>query len=310
VKNTLRPEILEAFHHTTFATPVIGVTGGKGGVGKTTVAVNLAMALVQEGKRVALVDCDVDAPNASLLLGLKLDNPQPVTITKPLFDQEKCTDCKACVEACSMNSLFRPAEKKIMLMGECNGCESCLLVCPSEAITRGSREVGTTYENKKGNLTLFTGALHPGLEESAIIVKAVRKRAELHPENYDVILVDTAPGTHCNVIDALQGADFVLAVTEPTPLAAHDLDLMLSLLDKFELERSVFINRSDVSGRIDLIQEVVEKHATPIEAGLKLDHQLLASNIEGVPVVTGFPDSPAAMTFQRVAANFTGEYLS
>jgi len=309
MKSELRPEILQAFHATDFSTPVIGVTGGKGGVGKTTVAVNLAMALVQEGKRVAMVDCDVDAPNASILLGLTLDNPQPVTITKPLFDEEKCTDCKACVEACSLNSLFRPAEKKIMLMGECNGCESCLLVCPAEAITRGSREVGTTYESRKGNLTLFTGALHPGLEESALVVKAVRKRAELNTTNYDVILVDTAPGTHCNVIDALQGADFVLTVTEPTPLAVHDLDLMLSLLDMFELERSVFINRSDVSNRIDLVQDVVEKHATPIEAGLKLDNQLLTSNIQGVPVVTGFPDSIAAKTFQGVAANITREYL-
>lgn len=309
MKKKLRPEILQAFHKTDYQAPVIGVTGGKGGVGKTTVAVNLALAMVQEGKRVAMIDCDVDAPNAFILLGLTLKNPQPVTITKPLFDEEKCTDCKACVEACRLNSLFRPAEKKIMLMGECNGCESCLLVCPAEAITRGSREVGTTYENKKGKLTLFTGALHPGLEESALVVKAVRRRAEQNSENYDVILVDTAPGTHCNVIDALQGADFVLAVTEPTPLAAHDLDLMLSLLDMFELERSVFINRSDVSDRIDLVQDVVGKHATPIEAGLKLDNQLLTSNIQGVPVVTGFPDSIAAMTFQGVAASITREYL-
>jgi len=309
VKKKLRPEILQAFHKKDYQIPLIGVTGGKGGVGKTTVAVNLAMALVQDGKRVAMIDCDVDAPNASILLGLTLNNPQPVTITKPLFDEQKCTDCRACIEACRLHSLFRPAEKKILLMGECNGCESCLLVCPTDAITRGSREVGTTYESTKGSLTLFTGALQPGLEESALVVKAVRRRAELKIENYDVILVDTAPGTHCNVIDALQGSDFVLAVTEPTPLAAHDLDLMLSLLDMFELDRSVFINRSDISSRMDLVLDVVGKHTTQIEAGLRLDDQLLASNIQGVPVVTGFPDSIAAKTFQGVAANLTREYL-
>lgn len=309
MKSTLRPEIIAHFHDTAFSTPIIGVTGGKGGVGKTTIAVNLAMALVEKGKRVALVDCDVDAPNGSLLLDFSLDNSQPVTVTQPEFDEQKCTDCKACVEACRLNSLFRPAENKIMLMGECNGCEACLLVCPSEAISRGRREVGVTYESVRDRLTLFTGSLHPGFEESALVVKAVRKRVEQVAEQFDVIVVDTAPGTHCNVIDALQGAAFVLAVTEPTPLAAHDLELMLSLVDMFALPRSVFINRSDLSARIDLIKGLTEKYKTPIEAGLKLDHQLLESYVQGVPLVKKFPDSLAAQTFHAVAANIIGEYL-
>ncbi|RWX47702.1 CobQ/CobB/MinD/ParA nucleotide binding domain-containing protein, partial [Candidatus Electrothrix communis] len=66
----LHPEIIKHFHSTTFTTPIIGVTGGKGGVGKSTVAVNLAAAFVAQGRRVALIDADVDAPNDSLLLGI------------------------------------------------------------------------------------------------------------------------------------------------------------------------------------------------------------------------------------------------
>lgn len=310
MKRELHPEILQAFHATEFSTPIIGVTGGKGGVGKTTISVNLAVALAAQGKRVALVDCDVDAPNGALLLGLSLDKPRPVSVTRPLFDDHRCTDCKACIEACRLNSLFRPAKNKIMLLGECNGCEACLLVCPAEAIIRGSREVGTTYESSRGNLTLFTGALHPGLEESALVVKSLRARVETASREFDILLIDTAPGTHCNVIEALQGADFVLAVTEPTPPAAHDLDLILSLLDMFALKRSVIINRSDVSGRIDLIQEVTEHHATEIETGLTIDQKLFESYVQGVPVVQSYPDSLAARTFQAVAENISREYLT
>lgn len=50
---------------------VIAVGAGKGGVGKTTLSVNLAVALAQRGSRVALLDADVYGPNVPIMLGLK-----------------------------------------------------------------------------------------------------------------------------------------------------------------------------------------------------------------------------------------------
>ncbi len=49
---------------------VIAVTGGKGGVGKTSVAINLATALTTLGRRVVLLDGDLGLANADVLLGL------------------------------------------------------------------------------------------------------------------------------------------------------------------------------------------------------------------------------------------------
>jgi len=49
---------------------VMAVASGKGGVGKSTVAVNLALALTALGKRVGLLDCDVYGPSVPLMLGL------------------------------------------------------------------------------------------------------------------------------------------------------------------------------------------------------------------------------------------------
>ena len=66
---------LNVIHNTkldSLAAPVqvIAVTGGKGGVGKTSVSVNLATALAASGKRVVLLDGDLGLANADVFLGL------------------------------------------------------------------------------------------------------------------------------------------------------------------------------------------------------------------------------------------------
>lgn len=289
--------------------PMLGVTGGKGGTGKTTVAVNLAVYFAKKGLRVLLLDCDVDAPNAHLLLGCNLSGEREVRTFLPDVDEDSCLRCGRCAEVCRENALIQVGDKPPILFPDlCNGCEACRIVCPNEAIKSGWKVVGWTYHTASNGVDLITGALKPGEAESSVVVRDVRKRGEeaMAERHYDLVIVDTAPGAHCDVVRALFGADYAVAVTEPTPFGAHDLRLILDLAGKMGIRVGVALNRADITEERDVIREACKEHGAELLAEIPLDNALLECYARGEPAVLRSPSSPGVKALMGLAEAVLG----
>ena len=80
---------------------VIAVTGGKGGTGKTLVAVNLSV-LLAENEKTLLVDLDADNPCIPSFLDVELSKIGEVRSFKPVINTDKCTLCGECAKTLSL----------------------------------------------------------------------------------------------------------------------------------------------------------------------------------------------------------------
>jgi len=269
---------------------IVGITGGKGGTGKTAIAVNLAVALADMGKKVRLIDCDVDCPGSHLILGAELGKKQEVLSFIPKFNPEKCMKCGLCVSRCETNSLYQIKGKPPSLVEQtCTGCKTCMLSCPHGAIEPGSKVVGWTYEGRKHGVEIFSGSLKPSEPYSEKIVDAVKARGLHHAP--ETVIIDTAAGTHCNVVAALEGCDKAFAITEPTLFGAHDLKTILSVLKKLDIKYELILNRSDIS----------KKNMPKADLNIPYSEEMVECYVEGTPIVKKYPSHPISKELRKLA---------
>jgi len=261
----------------------ITVTGGKGGTGKSTVATALAIELSKKNK-VLLIDADVDCPDDDIILSINLKKIKDVETMIPKIDKKKCVKCGKCSQVCRENAIVQiKGEFPILIPEQCNGCKTCKIACPVNAITEAKQKIGEISIGKKDNITLISGKIKPGIEESSLIVNAIKKYIKQKQENYDYTIIDTAAGTHCPVIAALLNTDLGIAITEPTPLGNHDLTLILGLMKKLNIKSKIILNRSNIASKNKIIK-TSKKFNSEIIAEIPYSKEIQKAYSNGIPI--------------------------
>lgn len=262
---------------------IIASTGVKGGVGKSTFAILLAYKLSNQGKKVVLYDADVECPNDHLIINEELKNPEHVYQEYPILDKKKCVKCGLCSKVCRENAIFWVKEKYPQFVYDlCTGCGACWIACPNKAIKTKKKVAGESFVNKvNDNFWLITGRSKVGISETGPIVREVKEIAIkfAKEKNADYLIIDTAPGTHCSVIQALLNCNKIYAVTEPTPLGSHDLGLILELTKRLNIPVEIVLNKSDVGNKKE-IEKIAKKFDTKISVEIPYSEKLVRAYCE------------------------------
>ncbi len=254
---------------------IIAITGGKGGTGKSTVSLLLAKKLSKE-KNVLLIDADVECPNDHLFLGLgkKVGN----AYQKFPHINENCDGCGLCVEKCPQKALFKIDKKPILIENMCDGCSVCYHVCPKKAIEMKKKIVGTFYLNK-GRINLLTGIAKNGIEETGGVVEQLLEFSK--KIKADIKIIDTAAGTHCSVIRALNYADIIYLVTEPTPLGYEDMKIIYELIKKMDKKLKLIVNKYEKNAISKKIEEFCNKENIEIIEKIPYSEKIAKGYAEG-----------------------------
>ncbi len=220
---------------------IVSVASGKGGTGKTSVAVNMALSV----GNVQFIDCDVEEPNAHLLLHPKLHKVQPVYTFIPLVNEALCSHCGDCSKFCQYNAIFASPQKVLVFPDLCHSCGGCELVCPKKAIGWEKYRIGTLKFGSVGDLALVYGELEVGKPLAVPVIKAVKQQIT----KGKIVILDSPPGASCPFVETVRGSDFCVLVTEPTPFGLHDLKITVQVLRKMLVPFGVIVNRAGVGDK-------------------------------------------------------------
>lgn len=236
---------------------VFAVASGKGGVGKTNVAVNLGVALAQQGHATALLDADMGLANVDILLGLH-----------PRYNLSHVIDGSRTLE-------------EILVEGPCG-----LKIIPAAS---GLQQMADLTPAEQAGLIRAFSSLRVPLE---------------------VLIVDTAAGISNTVVNFVRACQEIVVVVCDEPASLADAYAFIKLLNReYRLFRfQILCNQVRTTGHGRQLYEKLCR-VTDRYLDVTLDYFGSVPKDEAVgkavqmqqPVVSAFPQSPAALALKSLA---------
>ena len=269
---------------------IIAVAAGKGGTGKTLVATSLAIALAKEYPgQVDLIDCDVEEPNADILIRPALEKREPVHIMVPKVNEEKCTHCGACARNCQFSAIAVIRDKVFTFPELCSGCGVCAYVCPVDAIEEVPRQVGVVDIGRAQvngtTLRFIQGRMEIGEQRSPPTINAAK--SHIDPER--ITILDSAPGTACPMQETIEGVDACLLVTEPTPFGLHDMAMAVDTCRRMGVPAAVVLNRDGI-GDSKPVEDYCAAQGLEILLRIPHDRKIAEAYSRGETLLSAAPD--------------------
>jgi MinD superfamily P-loop ATPase len=267
---------------------ILTVASGKGGTGKTTIAVNMALSLASnsEEPRLLFLDCDVEEPNAHLFLKPIITEREGVDILIPHIDESLCAHHGRCTQACQFHAIAALPDTTLVFPELCHGCGGCQLACPEQAITEQPHQIGVIEAGNAGKVSFAHGILNVGEPMATPIIRRLKRRIK---GDYNLCILDAPPGTACPVVESMRGADYVLLVTEPTPFGLHDLRLAVEVArDELGLPVGVVVNQDGIGDAG--VDEYCSREDIPILMRIPLDRRIAEAYSDGITILEALPE--------------------